>query len=156
GALRAKDLESAANHLEEAAKLDPQSAEIGEALAEVYANPGFREGTDPSAWRHKAGELFVALGRRRLATRDDSTGINYLRRAVGVDPTAKAPSQALESALSETSQWAELDRILRHRSMVVTDPGERVEVLRRRAALYRNQLPNHDGLIEVLSELLAY
>ncbi len=151
-ARRGKDLEAAANHLEEAARLDPSSAEIAEALAEVYATPGFRDGQT----RHKAGELFVELGRKRLATRDDQTGINYLRRAVGVDPNAKQPSQALESALSETSQWDELDRILRHRSMVVTDPADRQEVLRRRAALYRNQLKNRDGLIEVLSELIAY
>ncbi|HUS32223.1 MAG TPA: tetratricopeptide repeat protein, partial [Kofleriaceae bacterium] len=151
-ALRGKDLEGAANHLEEAARLDPGNLDISEALADVYANPGFRDGQT----RHRAGELFVELGRKRLATRDDATGINYLRRAVGVDPAAKAPSQALESALSETSQWEELDRILRHRSMVVTEPSERVEVLRRRAALYRNQLKNRDGLIEVLSELIAY
>ncbi|HEY5945057.1 MAG TPA: tetratricopeptide repeat protein, partial [Kofleriaceae bacterium] len=73
-----------------------------------------------------------------------------------VDPAAKGAAQALESALSETSQWDELDRNLRHRSMVVTEPSERMEVLRRRAALYRNQLKNREGLIEVLSELLAY
>ncbi len=151
-ALRQKDLEAAANHLEEASRLDPQSVEIAETLAEVYANPGFRGGQT----RHKAGELFVELGRKRLATRDDATGLNFLRRAVGVDPAAKGSALALESALSETSQWDELDRILRHRSMVVTEPSERMEILRRRAALYRKQLPNRDGLIEVLSELLAY
>ncbi|HEY5952552.1 MAG TPA: tetratricopeptide repeat protein, partial [Kofleriaceae bacterium] len=107
-ALRQKDLEAAANHLEEASRLDPQSVEIPETLAEVYANPGFRGGET----RHRAGELFVELGRKRLATRDDATGINYLRRAVGVDPAAKGAAQALESALSETSQWDELDRNL--------------------------------------------
>jgi len=151
-AVRKKDPEAAANHLEEGQKLDPNNLEIAEALAEVYAMPGFREGQT----RHKAGELFVALGKQRIATRDDATGINYLRRAVGVDPYARASSAALEDALSGTSQWDELDRILRHRSAVVTDPGERQEVLRRRAALYRNQLPNRDGLVEVLSELVAY
>jgi tetratricopeptide (TPR) repeat protein len=151
-ALKKKDLEAAANHLEEGQKLDPQMLEIAETLAEVYAMPGFREGQT----RHKAGELFVELGKRRLATRDDATGINYLRRAVGVDPYARASSVALEEALSVASQWDELDRILRHRSAVVTDPAERQEVLRRRAALYRNQLPNREGLIEVLSELVAY
>jgi len=151
-ARRKKDLDGAANHLEEAARLDAQNPEIAETLAEIYATPGFRDGQT----RHKAGELFVELGRKRLATRDDATGINYLRRAVGVDPNAKQPSQALESALSETSQWDELDRILRHRSMVVTDPTDRQEVLKRRAALYRNQLKNRDALIEMLSELIAY
>ncbi|MBA3455993.1 MAG: tetratricopeptide repeat protein, partial [Deltaproteobacteria bacterium] len=151
-ALRAKDLESAANHLEEAAKLDPSASDIAEKLAEVYASPGFRGGQT----RHKAGELFVELGRQRIKTRDDATGINYLRRAVGIDPYSKGSSEALQEALQESSQWQELDRALRHRSAVVTDPGERAAVLRRRAALYRNQLPDHAGLVEVLSELVAY
>ena len=150
-ALRSKDLEAAANHLEEASRLDPHSLEISEALAEIYASPGFRDGQT----RHKAGELFVELGRKR-SERGDPTGINYLRRAVGVDPYAKGSSAALEQALGDTSQWNELDRILRHRSAVVQDPAERGEILRRRAALYRNQLPDRDGLREVLTELVAY
>ena len=155
-AMRGGDLEAAAQHLEEASKLDPKSLDIAEKLAEVYASPGFRDGQT----RHRAGELFVEVGRRRIASRDDatglSTGINYLRRAVGIDPYSSGSSAALEEALSDTSQWAELDRILRHRSAVVTEPRERAEVLRRRAALYRNQLPDREGLIEVLTELVAY
>jgi tetratricopeptide (TPR) repeat protein len=154
-ALRGKDLEAAAGHFEEAARLDPTSLAIAERLAEVYATPGFRGGDD-GAWRHKASQLFVEVGRRRMASRDDSTGINYLRRAAGIDPDSKGSSVALEQALSEAAQWQELDRMLRHRSSVVQDATERAEVLRRRAALYRNQLADRDGLIEVLTELVAY
>jgi tetratricopeptide (TPR) repeat protein len=151
-ALRGKDLEAAAHHLEEASRLAPTSVEVAEALAEVYSTPGFRDGQT----RHKAGELFVELGKSRLRERDDQTGINYLRRAVGVDPYTKASSSALEEALQGSSQWDELERMLRHRSQVVQDPDERKELLRRRAALYRNQLPNRDGLRDVLTELVAY
>lgn len=154
-ALRGKDLEAAAANLEEASRLDPTSLEVAEKLAEVYATPGFRGGDD-GAWRHKASQLFVEVGRRRMAARDDATGINYLRRAAGIDPHSKGSSVALEQALAEAAQWQELDRMLRHRSSVVQDPAERAEVLRRRAALYRNQLPDRDGLIEVLTELVAY
>ncbi len=155
-ALRAKDLETAANHLEEAAKLDPSALDIAEKLAEVYASPGFRQGGGAGSWQHKAGELFVELGRQRIKSRDDATGINYLRRAVGIDPYSKGSSEALQDALQESSQWQELDRALRHRSAIVTEPAERAAVLRRRAALYRNQLPDRAGLVEVLSELVAY
>jgi tetratricopeptide (TPR) repeat protein len=154
--LRGKDLEAAATHFEEASRLDPTSLEIAEQLAEVYATPGFRTASGEGAWRHKASELFVEVGRRRLASRDDSTGINYLRRAIGIDPYSKGSSVALEEALSDTAQWQELDRALRHRSSAARDPAERTEVLRRRAALYRNQLPDREGLIEVLSELVGY
>jgi tetratricopeptide (TPR) repeat protein len=155
-AQRVKDLEAAATHLEEASRLDPSSHEVSEALAEVYATPGFRDGPAAETARHKAGELFVSLGKRRIVSRDDQTGINYLRRAVGVDPYAKASSHALEEALSTTSQWDELDRMLRHRTAVIQDPDERRELLRRRAALYRHQLPNREGLREVLTDLVAY
>lgn len=154
--VRGGDGEAAAGHLEEAAKLDPASLEIAEKLAEVYARPGFRDGGERSPWRHKASELFVEVGKQRLASRDDATGINYLRRAVGVDPYAKGSAAALEEALSGSNEWQELDRILRHRSNVVQDPDERAGVLRRRAALYRNQLPDREGLIEVLTDLVAY
>ncbi|MBC7974871.1 MAG: tetratricopeptide repeat protein, partial [Myxococcales bacterium] len=146
----------AAGHLEEAARLAPTALEIAEKLAEVYASSGFRGDGGDGAWRHKASELFVEVGRRRMASRDDTTGINYLRRAIGIDPYSQASAVALEQALVETAQWQELDRTLRHRSNVVQDPAERAEVLRRRAALYRNQLPNREGLVEVLSELVAY
>src|SRR5689334_1383461 len=155
-ALRSKDLEAAAGHLEEASRLDPASLEVAEKLAEVYAIPGFRSDAADGRWRHKASELFIEVGRRRMASRDDTTGINYLRRAIGIDPQSKGSSVALEEALSETAQWQELDRILRHRSNAAQDPAERAEVLRRRAALYRNQLLDRDGLIEVLGELIAY
>jgi tetratricopeptide (TPR) repeat protein len=151
-ALRAGDLEAAAESLEEAAKLDPASLEIAEQLAEVYASPQYRDGQT----RHRAGELLVEVGRRRLATQHDASGIQLLRRAVGIDPSSEGSAAALEEALSGASQWAELDRILRHRATIVRDPAERAEVLRRRAALYRSQLPNRDGLIEVLSELVAF
>src|SRR3569623_1175604 len=142
-AVRKKDPEAAANHLEEGQKLDPNNLEIAEALAEVYAMPGFREGQT----RHKAGELFVALGKQRIATRDDATGINYLSSDDRVDPYASESSAALEGAQSGSSEWDVLDLILRHRCAVVSDPGERQDVLRRRAALYRYQLPNRDGLV---------
>jgi Tfp pilus assembly protein PilF len=155
-ALHRKDLEAAATHLEEASKLDPTSLAIAESLAEVYASPGFRNGADRGPWRHKASELFVEIGRRRLAERDDATGVNYLRRAVGVDPYSKGSSEALERALAEQHNWVELDRILRHRSGVVQEATERADLLRRRADLYREQLLDRPALIEVLTELVSY
>ncbi len=150
-ALRKKDLEEAAKHLEEAAKLD-RTPEVAEKLAEVYAMPGFRDGKA----RDRAGELLAELGRSRIKSRDDATGINYLRRAVGIDPYSKGSSEALQEALQAQSQWGELDRALRHRSAIATDPEERASLLRRRAALYRTQMPNRSALIEVLTELVAY
>src|SRR5262245_61961908 len=149
-ALHRKDLEGAATHLEDAQKLDPTSIEITESLAEVWASPGFRDGQTA----HRASQLFVELGRRRLAERDDASGVQYLRRAVGVDPYSKGSSEALERALAEQESWVELDRILRHRSTVVQDPDERANLLRRRADLYREQLLDRACFREVLVDLV--
>ncbi len=155
-ALRHHNLELAASHLEEAARLAPSALDIAETLAEIYSTPGFRDGDERAPWRHRASELFVAIGTQRLTTHDDHTAISYLRRAVGVDPYSAPSSKVLEEALLQASQWDELDRILRHRSQLATDPAQRTDVLRRRAALYRNQLPNRAGLVECLTELVAY
>jgi len=41
---------------------------------------------------------------------------------------AKARARDLEEALDESSQWQELDRMLRHRTQIVQDPAERMSV----------------------------
>ena len=150
-ALRGKQLEAAAKHLEEAGRLDPTSVEIAETLADIYATPGFRDGGTAT----KAGQLFVEIGRKQLQ-RDDATGLNFLRRAVGIDPTSKHSAQALEQALANASKWDELDRMLRQRTAAEHDPHERAVILRRRADLYREQLADRDSLIEVLTQLIGY
>ena len=152
-ALRADDLEAAANHLEEAAKLDPNADDIAEKLAEVYATPGFREGQT----RHKAGELFVELGRQRIKTRDDATGINYLRRAVGIDPYSKGSSEALEDALPGVIAVARA----RSRAPPPQHRGHRARRARRGAAPPRRAVSQPaariaPALIEVLTDLVAY
>ena len=59
-------------------------------------------------------------GSRRATTRPASTTCGARSASIR---TRRAARQALEEALSETSQWDELDRILRHRSAVVTGSG---------------------------------
>ena len=133
-ALRGKDLEAAANHLEEAAKLDPTSLEIAEKLAEVYASPGFRDGQT----RAQGGR---AVRRARPpAPRDARRSDRHQLPA----PRGRHRS-VLEGQLAarsrrrcrRSSQWDELDRILRHRSAVVTGSGR----ARRGAAPARRAVP---------------
>jgi Tfp pilus assembly protein PilF len=161
-AQKAGDAPAAAEYLEKALRLDPDTMEARETLAEVYASAAFAqtegasddgEGASPGARR--AGELFVDLGRRRLATRDDASAINYLRRALGVDPYSRAGTEALEEALIASKRWDELERLLRHRAAQIEDPRERAHLLSRRIALYERELPNRAALIEALGELAA-
>ena len=101
------------------AQLDPQSLEIAETLAEVYANPAFREGqtrTRPASCSSSS----AASGSRRATTRPAST--TSAARSASIR-TREGIGASAREALSETSQWDELDRILRHRSTVVHRAG---------------------------------
>jgi tetratricopeptide (TPR) repeat protein len=107
GGLKRKraDTESAAQHLESALELDPDSLDAKESLAEVLAA---LEGED----QHKrAGELFVDLGQRRMRTEDPEGAISFMRRALGVDQYAQhrqamgRPGEAL-SAPTEPGHYA--------------------------------------------------
>lgn len=149
-AMRGRDYAEASRQLEEAVRLEPTSLQMRETLAEAYA----LSGRGPDAAR-KASEIFVELGRNRLESRDDATGIQLLRRAVGVDPSSASGSKALEQALYTARRWADLDRLLQDRLIAVEDPGERAKILARRAELYRGPLPDAAGLLRVLGELSA-
>ncbi len=149
-AMRAKDYGEASRQLEEAVRLEPKSHQIRETLADAYALSG--RGADAA---RKASEIFVELGKNRLESRDDATGILLLRRAVGVDPSSASGSKALEAALTTARRWADLDRLLQDRLSVVQDGKERASLLHRRAELYRGPLPDGAGLIAVLGELAA-
>jgi tetratricopeptide (TPR) repeat protein len=120
-ALRAKDLEAAAGHLEEALKLDPTSLDIAEKLAEVYATPGFRAADAPQT------EASCSSSRPppRHARRRPASATSR-RRHRPYYSGAKA-SEAL-SGLAV----GELDRILRHRSDA-GDPGARRHLASHRA-----------------------
>ncbi len=118
-----KDLEAAANHLEEASQ---SRADVARDRRD--ARRGLREPRVPRWPDAPQGGRAVRRARSPAgcATRDDQTGINYLRRAVGVDPYSKGiVAGARGGARRARSQWDELDRILRHRSAVVQDPDER-------------------------------
>jgi Tfp pilus assembly protein PilF len=160
-AQKAGDAVGAAEFLEKALRLDPDTMDAREALAEVYASAAFaasepeEDGEGTTRGARRAGELFVDLGRRRMATREDASAINYLRRALGVDPYSRAGTEALEEALITAKRWDELERLLRHRAAQTEDPRERAHLLSRRIALYERELPNRAALIEALGELAA-
>ncbi|HRC55753.1 MAG TPA: hypothetical protein PKU97_07510, partial [Kofleriaceae bacterium] len=132
-----------------AVRLEPRSTQVREALAEAYA----LSGRGPDAAR-RASEIFVELGRSQLE-RDDATGIQTLRRAVGVDPSSSSGSKALEQALYTARRWRDLDRLLQERLLLVDKPEERMAILARRAELLRGPLPEPEELVRVLGELVA-
>ena len=157
---RKGDARTAVEVLELALRLEPDSIAAREILAEVYASPAWAQATAEDAdgaasGARRASELFVELGRRRLRERDDSTGIGFLRRALGADPYSRRSSEALEEALADTGRWEELDRVLRHREAASEDDADRIAILERRAALYEGPLADRPALIEVLTALAS-
>jgi len=159
-AFRKGDARTAVDHLEQALRLEPDSIAAREALAEVYASPAFAAATaddtaQSATGARRASELFVDLGRRRMSERDDTTGIGFLRRALGADPYSRASSQALEEALADTARWEELDRVLKHREATAEDERDRIAILERRVALYEGPLADRGALIEALAALAA-
>lgn len=159
-AFRRGDARGAVDFLEHALRLEPDSIAARQALAEVYASPVWAQATvDDTAQAaigsRRASELFVELGRRRLKERDDTTGIGFLRRALGADPYSRASSEALEEALADTGRWEELDRILKHREASAEEDPEKIAILERRIGLYEGPLSDRPALIEALGNLAA-
>jgi tetratricopeptide (TPR) repeat protein len=149
---RTGDDQGAAGHLEIALELCPGAPHIREALAETYASPSFAGRPER---QRRASELFVELGKGRLATQDQEAGIAYLRRALGADPFSPAGQDVLEAALAEASRWTELDRLYRHRLALVEVESERCELERKRVRLYETELPDRDALKQALAALAA-
>ncbi len=141
---------AAANHLEVALRLDPESADAREALAEIYASPAFEAKQDR---QRRASELFVELGKRRLETKNEDEAISYLRRAMGVNPYSPRSATALEQALSQAARWDELDRLYRHLGEQTDDPDERFRLLNKRGRLYTENVDDPDQLVRILAEL---
>lgn len=150
--MRQGDAQNAAGHLENALRLDRNSMDAREVLAEVYASASF-SGQDEH--QQRASELYVELGRNRMKTEDEEGAINYLRRALGVDPYSRAGTDALEKALASGERWDELDRLYRHRATMLEDAGERKNLLVRRVQLYEKYLHDTEALTEVLVELAS-
>jgi tetratricopeptide (TPR) repeat protein len=149
-ARRRNDPTAAIGFLERALTVDPESTPAREALAELYASPSYQATPDGAS---RAGRLFTDLGRRRLATRDDASAINYLRRALGVDPLARDSFEQLDRTLAAAGRWDELERLLRHRAGLTADPADRATLIRRRIELYEDPLPDRDALVAGLEEL---
>lgn len=140
GALKATkgDAMAAANHLEIALRLDPDSQAAREKLAEVYASPAFAEKADR---RRRAGELFVALAQRSIEAGEHDAAIRYLRRALGVDPDSAAAADGLERALSTAARVDELLRLYQRRGEAADTEEERIAFLEKRVRLYQEQGP---------------
>ena len=149
---RRGDAMAAANHLEVAVRIQPDSREAREALAGVYASPTFAGREDR---QRRASELFVELGNERLQSGESELAIRYLRRALGVDPHSVAATDALERALSRAERWDELDRLYSHRAQLAETAEERLELGEKRARLYDEHLGDREALKACLAELAA-
>jgi tetratricopeptide (TPR) repeat protein len=140
----------AAENLERALELAPDNYEAREGLADLYASPHYAEDEER---RRRAGALFVELGQSHLKSGGTDAAINYLRRALGIDPLSRAATNALERALAKAGRFDEVDRLYRHRSDLTNSDAERIELLTKRLELCRQHLESREELKTVLAEL---
>lgn len=146
---RRADTQGAAEHLESALQLDPESLDARESLAEVLSS------LEDQSQHQRASELFVELGQQRMQTEDPEGAISYLRRALGVDPTSEQGTNKLESVLHAARRWTELDRLYQQRLELATTPAQRVPILAKRAELCEKHVDDKDGLKDCLRQLSA-
>tara|TARA_R110002073_G_scaffold225022_9_gene385475 strand:- start:5956 stop:14361 length:8406 start_codon:yes stop_codon:yes gene_type:complete len=146
---RRSDTQGAAEHLESALQLNPDSLDARESLAEVLSS------LEDQSQHQRASELFVELGQRRMQTEDQEGAISYLRRALGVDPTSEQGTNKLESVLHAARRWTELDRLYQQRLGLATTPAQRAPILVKRAELCEQHLDDKDGLKDCLRQLSA-
>ncbi len=156
------DAAQAAEHLERALALAPESDQARELLAEVYS----AEAGASAERAERAAELLLELGRRRLATppstdpgsADDpeEDGIAFLRRALGLNPGSRAVTEALAEALRHAGRWEELDQLYEHFLSGTRDPAARIEILDLRVELHESELDQPDVLRALLSELAQH
>jgi tetratricopeptide (TPR) repeat protein len=146
------ELAAAAQHLEVALALLPDSARAREALAEAYSSPTF---VGQQEAQRRAGALFVELGDGELRQGQLDRAIEYLRRALGVDPYTRVGTARLEEALVLAQRWTELDRLYEHRSNLIEDASERLTLLCKRAALYQEHIDDRAAHKRCLAEIAA-
>ncbi|HWN69566.1 MAG TPA: tetratricopeptide repeat protein, partial [Haliangium sp.] len=145
---------AAAQHLEQALRLQPDSGPAREALAEVYTSATL---AGQSAHQRRAAELLLELGQGRLqaatSPAEEEAGIAYLRRALGVDPGSRQATEALAAALRASERWEDLDQLYQHFLGQLEDARERAEIQKRRVELYERYLMGRATLRAILVEL---
>ncbi len=151
GGLKRKraETESAAEHLQSALDLDPESLVAKESLAEVLASLEGEEG------HKRAGQLFVDLGERRMRTEDPEGAISFMRRALGVDPSSQAGTDKLETMLMAARRWSDLDRLFQHQLGLAGSDEERGPILVKQVKVCEEHLDDREALKACLRELSA-
>ncbi len=152
GGLKRKraDTESAAQHLESALELDPDSLDAKESLAEVLSS------LDGEDLHKRAGQLFVDLGQRRMQTEDPEGAISFMRRALGVDPSSREGTDQLENMLGTARRWSDLDRLFQHQLSLETTPEARAPILAKQARICEEHLDDREALKTCLRELSSF
>ena len=114
------DLEGAAQRLGEVVRLRPRDDRALEALAAVYANPGWL-GNDG---RERAATTYYQIARRRHEAGDVDNAVAALRKALAAIPGHNEASDLLEQVLYGARRLADLDLYYRERVAEAVAPPE--------------------------------
>ncbi len=161
---RLKNLDHAAERLEEAVRLDPSAGrlarleqimlarrdfaralEIGERLADTETDPATR------------AARFLRLAQlAEHQVEPPRSGVDYLRKALDAVPDHPVAIRALESAYLAARDWAGLAHLYeREASVPGCDPARRADLLHRAADIHAEQLLDGERAAALLDEALA-
>ena len=156
------DLDGAAQRLSEVLRLRPRDDRALEALAAIYANPGWR-GNDG---KDRAATTYYQIARRRHEAGDVDNAVAALRKVLAAIPGHNEASDLLEQVLYGARRLADLDLYYRQRVAEAVAPAdappeqqqtklkERLDFLFKRAQLAEADLQDPEEAQRIYAELL--
>jgi tetratricopeptide (TPR) repeat protein len=146
---RLGDLQGAAQRLGEVVRLRPRDDRALEALATVYAHPGWI-GADG---KEQAGTIYHQIARRRHEAGDIENAVAALRKALAAVPGHPQASELIEHVLYAARRFADLDLYYRERTGAARDLEEKMDFLFKRAQLAERDRNDPDEALRIYQEI---
>ena len=145
------DLEGAAQRLGEVVRLRPRDDRALEALAAVYANPGWL-GNDG---KERAAATYYQIARRRHESGDVDNAVAALRKALAAVAGHTEASDLMEQALYGAGRLVDLDLYYRERVAEARTLEEKMDFLFKRAQLAEGDRKDLQEALRIYQEIVA-
>ena len=146
---RMGDLQGAAQRLGEVVRLRPRDDRALDALATVYANPGWI-GADG---KEQAATIYHQIARRRHEAGEIENAVAALRKALAAVPGHAQASELIEQVLYAAHRFADLDLYYRERTASARDLEEKMDFLFKRAQLAERDRNDPDEALRIYQEI---
>ena len=140
----------AAEHVEKATELAPNSIEARQTLVDIYSSTDFEGDVEA---RRRAGEILIGLVGEKKA--DDPRRAELVRRAQEITPPDHDSQVGIEAALRRAEEWQELSRFYQDALRATDSSDKKRETLIKLSELYENQIEDRTQRKRYLSQLAA-